>query len=141
MPRRVRQGLEASAHAAAYATLAELDPPRNYDPECVSCHVVGWHPSRFFPYQGGYESPEKTPHLENVGCEDCHGPGQGHVVAEKGKDEKLQKKMQLAVRITKEEAADPLSGKQNCFSCHDGDNSPQFDFKTYWPLIEHKEDK
>jgi hypothetical protein len=130
---------KGSAHADAYATLANLDPPRNYDPECISCHVVGWHPTKFFPYQGGYESHKKTPHLENVGCEDCHGPGQGHVDAENGHDEKLQKKMQLAVRITEKEAADPNSGKQNCYSCHDGDNSPAFDFKTYWPLVEHHE--
>ena len=129
-----------SAHAAAYATLANLDPPRNYDPECICCHVVGWNPSKAFPYQGGYESPEKTPKLENVGCDNCHGPGQGHVKAEKGRDQKLQEKMRLAVRITKEEASNPNAGKQNCYSCHDGDNSPEFNFKTYWPLIEHKEE-
>ena len=67
-----------SGHAHAYETLAKLDPPRNFDPECVSCHVVGWHPTKFFPYTSGYESPEKTPHLINVGCEDCHGPGEKH---------------------------------------------------------------
>jgi len=65
-----------SKHASAYDTLVELVPPRNFDPECVSCHVVGWHPTRFFPYQSGFESLEKTPHLTNTGCEDCHGPGE-----------------------------------------------------------------
>jgi len=25
--------------------------------------------------------------------------------------------------------------------CHDLDNSPQFDFDTYWPQVEHSEDK
>ena len=129
-----------SAHAEAYATLEKLDPPRNFDPECVSCHVVGWNPGKFFPYQGGYLSPKKTPHLTNVGCEDCHGPGQRHALAEKGKDVALQKAMQKTVRITKEEAADPRSGKQNCYTCHDGDNSPDFKFETYFPLIEHHED-
>ena len=73
---------QKTAHAAAYATLANLDPPRNFDPECISCHVVGWHPTKFFPYQSGYQSAEATPHLENVGCEDCHGPGELHVKAE-----------------------------------------------------------
>jgi hypothetical protein len=128
-----------SAHAEAYATLAKLDPPRHFDPECVSCHVVGWNPGKFFPYQSGYESHQKTPHLENVGCEDCHGPGERHVAAEKGSDAALQKRMQQAVRITKAEAADPRTGKQNCWSCHDLDNSPAFNFDTYWPLIVHKE--
>ena len=96
-------------------------------------------PTKFFPYQSGYESHAKTPHLENVGCEDCHGPGERHVAAEKGADQALQKKMQQAVRITKAEAADPRTGKQNCWSCHDLDNSPAFNFDTYWPLIVHKE--
>ncbi len=129
-----------SGHAEAYATLANLNPPRNYDPECISCHVVGWDPGRFFPYQSGYESAEKTPHLKNVGCEDCHGPGEFHVAAENGHNVALQKKLQKAMRITQAEASDPRSGRQNCFTCHDGDNSPDFEFKTYWPLIEHKEE-
>jgi hypothetical protein len=123
-----------SGHAHAYKTLEDLDPPRNFDPECVSCHVVGWHPTKFFPYAGGYEGPTKTPQLVNVGCEDCHGPGEKHCNAELGNDEKLQEKLRKAVRVTKAE-----SKKQLCISCHDGDNSPDFDFDAYWPLVEHKE--
>ncbi len=51
-------------------------------------------------------------------------------------DPVLQKKMQEAMVITKAEADDPHSSKE-CRSCHDGENSPAFDFKKYWPLIEH----
>ena len=29
----------------------------------------------------------------------------------------------------------------NCLECHDLDNSPQFDFDTYWPQVEHSEEK
>jgi len=123
-----------SGHAHAYETLAKLDPPRNFDPECASCHVVGWHPSKFFPYEGGFESVEKTPHLRNTGCEDCHGPGEKHVLAEMGNDEALQKKYRQASVITKEQ-----SKKEQCSTCHDIDNSPDFDFDKYWPLIEHYE--
>ena len=25
----------------------------------------------------------------------------------------------------------------NCLECHDLDNSPNFDFDTYWPQVEH----
>ncbi len=31
------------------------------------------------------------------------------------------------------------SKKQQCFTCHDIDNSPEFNFKLYWPFIEHYE--
>ncbi len=64
-----------SKHAHATETLANLDPPRQFDAECVSCHVVGWSPQDYFPYTTGYESLDKTPHLVGNGCENCHGPG------------------------------------------------------------------
>ena len=123
-----------SFHSKAYDTLVKLDPPRNFDPECVSCHVVGWNPTRFFPYEGGFESQEKTPKLTDVGCDSCHGPGEKHIAAESGSNEALMEKYRKAVRLTKADAE-----KFFCVSCHDGDNSPQFQFKTYWPLVEHYE--
>jgi len=123
-----------SGHAHAYKTIAKLDPPRNFDPECVSCHVVGWNPNKFFPYESGYQSQEKTPHLINVGCEDCHGPGEKHEAAENSGSEALRKKLRQAMVITKADAK-----KQQCLSCHDLDNSPEFNFDLYWPFIEHHE--
>jgi hypothetical protein len=54
-------------HAQAYATLEKVGS--QYDPECVVCHVVG------MDYETGFVSSEKTPHLKDVGCENCHGPG------------------------------------------------------------------
>jgi hypothetical protein len=40
---------------------------------------------------------------------------------------------------------DTPEGKQkainNCLECHDLDNSPEFDFDTYWPQVEHSEDE
>ena len=125
-----------SRHAHAYETLATLDPPRNHDPECLSCHVVGWHPTSYFPYVGGYESKEKTPKLINTGCENCHGPGEKHCAAELGNNEKIQEKYRKACVVTKEE-----SMKRQCATCHDLDNSPDFDFETYYPDIEHKEEE
>ena len=125
-----------SGHAQAYATLAGLDPPRQYDPECISCHVVGWNPQNYYPYEGGYTSIEETPHLIDVGCESCHGPGGAHVAAESGSDEALQLRLQEAMIVTKEE-----SRQRQCFTCHDGDNSPDFKehFDEYWALVEHYE--
>lgn len=61
------------AHAGAFATLEEVSSA--YDPECVVCHVVGME------YESGFVTGEKTPHLKDVGCENCHGPGSKHVLA------------------------------------------------------------
>jgi len=61
----------STAHANAYATLERVGS--QYDPECVICHVVGME------YESGFISEEKTGHLKNVGCENCHGPGSEHI--------------------------------------------------------------
>ncbi len=60
----------SKAHAHAYATLEKVGS--QYDPECVVCHVVG------MDYDSGFISEEKTSHLKDVGCENCHGPGSEH---------------------------------------------------------------
>lgn len=125
-----------TSHARAYATLAQLDPPRVHDPECISCHVVGWHPTEYFPYASGFDSLKTTPELIDVGCETCHGPGGAHVKAEQGSDRALQERLYQAMRVTKEQADQAV-----CRSCHDLDNSPAFQFETYWPDVEHYEDK
>jgi hypothetical protein len=130
-----------SPHSRAFATLKNLKTPRNFDPECVSCHVVGWNPTKFFPYQSGYLSEKETPKLINVGCDDCHGPGELHVRAENHGTPAEKETYRKAVRITEKEAADPNSRKQNCWSCHDLDNSPEFKFDLYFPFVKHVEQK
>ena len=117
----------------------ETDPPRNNDPECISCHVIGWHPTNYFPYKSGFLSEKETPQMVDVGCESCHGPGGAHVAAESGGDAALQKKLQQAMVVTKEESQ--TSHGKWCQNCHDLDNSPDFNFETYWPDVEHYEDK
>jgi len=62
------------AHAHAYATLERVGS--QLDPECVSCHVVGME------YESGFVSEQKTGHMKNVGCENCHGPGSEHIRTE-----------------------------------------------------------
>ncbi len=119
-------------HAQAMKTLETATPPRNFDPECVCCHVVGWEPQKSFPWSGGYESIEKTPQLAGVGCESCHGPGESHIRAEAGTDATLQKQLRETLHLTPMEAE-----QRNCIGCHDGDNSPDFDFKLYHPVIDH----
>lgn len=122
-----------SRHAHAWKSLTDTaNPPRDYDPECISCHVVGWDGLQHFPYINGYSSAKKTPELLNVGCESCHGPGERHMAAELDSDESRQERIRSAMRLGD-------NAKKVCYLCHDGDNSPAFNFEEYYPLIEHME--
>ena len=120
-----------SRHASAWKSLTDVaNPPRDFDPECVGCHVVGWDGLQRFPYVGGFVTAESTPHLLNVGCENCHGPGEKHIAAELGDDEAAMEAIRAGMRLGS-------SVKTTCYSCHDADNSPEFDFDRYYPLIDH----
>lgn len=131
---KATQVWENTPHSHALDTLVKLEPARHYDPECLSCHVVGWRPQAFDAFTSGYLSLEKTAHLQHVGCENCHGPGSAHVAAENGDvklDDAGMKKLRQQM-VLKLEAAE-----RTCLECHDLDNSPKFDFKEYWKTIEH----
>ena len=132
---------EKTPHAHAteslvHPTTGRGDIPRHFDPECLSCHVTGWEPQKFFPFTSGYLSLEKTPKLQHNGCENCHGPGSAHVAAEEGAGgpaENLVAKLRGEMRL-------PLMGdaaKHKCLTCHDLDNDPHFQFDEYWPKVEH----
>lgn len=99
----------ASSHARALKTL--LDEKHDRDPECVGCHVVG------LDRASGFVSHAKTPHLENVGCESCHGPAAKHVQNSAMKP--------------------PRAGESSCQACHVPQHSPNFDFSKYWAKIKH----
>ncbi len=110
---------------------------RHYDPECLSCHVTGWNPQRYYPYQSGYLGLEESPQMHGSGCENCHGPGAAHVAAESGDieaDDELLEKLRRAMWV-------PLE-RERCTKCHDLDNSPDFHDEgafeeDYWPQIAH----
>jgi len=125
-----------TGHARATQTLVELDPPRQFDPECLACHVTGWHAQACFPYETGYLGEQLTPKLAGVGCENCHGPGGAHAAAEIGADKARQEEQQAALRLTQADAK-----RLVCVRCHDVTNSPDFDFDAYWPDIAHGEEK
>jgi hypothetical protein len=133
---------EKTGHGHALDTLIHpgerSEVPRHFDPECISCHVVGWNPQKFFPYVSGYLGVDETPLLHNVGCESCHGPGSAHVAAENGDGnptKELIDQYRVEVRLRLEDA------EKKCQECHDYDNSPDFHaegaFQTYWKKIEH----
>ncbi|HZZ27305.1 MAG TPA: multiheme c-type cytochrome [Pirellulales bacterium] len=131
-------------HAKALETLVKLDPPRQYDPECLSCHVTGWEPQKFFPWDGGYLSADKTPQLAGNGCENCHGPGSNHVAAEQGALKASAADLdryRAEMRLSLKTDADRRKVIDICLKCHDIDNSVEFKggdaFDKYWPKVEH----
>jgi len=135
-------------HSHATETLMNLKPQRQFDSECLSCHVTGWelNPGTYVPYLSGYYDDPPTPHLFGNGCENCHGPGSEHVKAESGDIDVTQEKM-TALR---EQMKLPLADAEaTCVKCHDPDNSPNFShepkhpgdlagFAEYWKHVEHK---
>jgi hypothetical protein len=124
----------ASNHAHATETLVGLDPPRHFDPECVSCHVTGWNAQENFPYAMGFDSLASTPLLKQNGCENCHGPGAAHVAAERGNDQARRRSTREALKLSWPDAKDTT-----CVKCHDHDNSPEFERNAdkYWDQIAH----
>lgn len=99
-----------SAHAHALATLEKEGHDR--DPDCVACHVVGLNTTT------GFKDRKVTPNLTDVGCESCHGPGETH-------------------RLNPAKNKMGLVGEKSCMPCHTTENSPNFDFETYWAKIKH----
>jgi hypothetical protein len=140
---------ENTPHFHATETIvSHVDPPRHFDPECISCHATGWQPQKYFPYESGFLGLKETPDLTGNGCENCHGPAADHVAAETGEleasEEKLEQlRAQLRLKIVDNEGNMPGQvfdkGKvvQMCIQCHDLDNSPDFDFQKYWPQVKH----
>jgi hypothetical protein len=113
-----------------------LNPPRQFDPECISCHATGWNAQEYFPYESGFASIDTTPLLSGNGCENCHGPAAAHVEAEQARGATrnlaLRDQLRQRLRLTK------ATIESTCEKCHDHDNSPQFDFERYWPKVEHR---
>ena len=59
-------------HALAWETL--VNGNKQYDLTCVGCHVVGYQEP------GGFCRVKDVAGFEDVGCENCHGPGSLHAV-------------------------------------------------------------
>ena len=138
-----KEGHEGNGGPHARATADLTDPgertwvKRQFDPECVSCHVTGWNPQNYYPYQTGFVNLKNDELLHGNGCENCHGPGSGHIEAEDGVDKNLQLELRKQVRVTIKEAKE-----RTCYECHDLDNSPDYaeaedGWEEYWPTIAH----
>ncbi|MCA9033871.1 MAG: hypothetical protein KDA91_02015 [Planctomycetaceae bacterium] len=136
---------EKTAHADAFKS---LDPHyqregferlngiiRTHDPECLACHVTGWEPKEYLRFRSGFinEDMAETDEdkllqslLAGNQCENCHGPGSQHI-------EQIEADNIEAARSLMKV---PLS-ESGCVKCHDGENSPDFNFEEYWEAIKH----
>jgi hypothetical protein len=104
-----------SRHAEAMQTL--LDRKADADPNCISCHTVG------FGSPSGYRREFTGSKLADVGCESCHGPGSLHV-------EQRQNHLPVTFNFR------PL-GAGDCQKCHFGEFSRPFEWDRFWPHIQH----
>jgi hypothetical protein len=103
-----------SAHAHAFASLENTGA--HVDPYCQQCHTTGFGlPEGFVSFK------DSSKDLQNVGCESCHGPSLGHALDPQN----------VSPSVFREQAA------MHCISCHDHENSPHFNYETYWPKIAH----
>jgi hypothetical protein len=122
-----------TGHAHAYQTLVKATRPksRQYDPECVICHTVG------FGYETGFKDAENSKKLLNVGCESCHGPGSAH--ANDPDDEKLRALMN-PWKAKPNESKEARTGRMNqidwfCQKCHDRENDYHWTFEKWQQII------
>jgi len=108
-----------SGHSHAFKTLEK--PGKTFDPECLICHTTG------FRQEGGFLAGSITPKLKDVQCEGCHEAGLEHI--------KLvgQNKLSLMERTKYYRKAT----KDGCLKCHTRENSPKYNFETYWKKIKH----
>jgi hypothetical protein len=98
-----------SGHAGAYASLVEEGMGGNTN--CIGCHSVGYITG---VANGGYDE-QKVERLQNVQCENCHGPGSAHAASPAG-----------GLPIDTSAAL--------CGSCHEGEHHPTY---TEWQDSPH----
>jgi hypothetical protein len=138
-----------SPHSHAYQTLVDVKRPygpanRQYDPECIVCHTVG------FGYHSGFTSAKATPHLLDVGCESCHGPcsehkkdplnAQWHSLINPWRPGGTGERVARAEEDAKAKARRVTMMDSFCQKCHDIDNDVTWThngFEKKWPMIEH----
>lgn len=99
-PEQVEQW-QTTDHAKAYETLVEKS--KQYDPNCLACHTTR------FEQPEGFSMKLQQPELVNVGCENCHGFAEDHLMSET------------------ELIPTPSPDMQLCLECHTSDRCPGFE--------------
>lgn len=89
-------------HASAYGAISNV-PPAGRE-TCLPCHTVGAGRAT------GFADTSTTPHLTDVGCENCHGPGAAHKYGD-------HDVIHPVVTV----------GAEVCGGCHTGPQSPTYE--------------
>lgn len=136
-----------SKHAHAFDSLKKGRPgeearwiSRIYDAECLACHVTGWNPPDVLRYKSGYVDEGSTPQLMGQQCENCHGPSGRHCEEEekwKKNPKELNDELVKWRKFHQLNAKNTDATERMCRQCHDGDNSPEFNFEKYWEKVRH----
>ncbi|HEX5735671.1 MAG TPA: multiheme c-type cytochrome [Blastocatellia bacterium] len=98
----------ASDHSRA--TSALVSRPADFDASCLACHASG--------HKSGASTASQWAAMQNVHCEQCHGPGKDHIA----NPAKAYSKIDL---------------RSACMDCHTPETSSKFDLKAYWEKIAH----
>jgi 2',3'-cyclic-nucleotide 2'-phosphodiesterase (5'-nucleotidase family) len=98
-----------TAHASAYESLVR--EKKDGERACRACHTTGAGQA------GGFQTVAATPGLAGVGCESCHGAGRAHA------DRPRKGYGRVTVGL--------------CVACHDSANSPDFNYYSYLPRVNH----
>ena len=104
-----RKVWDKTAHASAYKTLA--DQYKQFNLDCVSCHVTGYD-------RPGGSTVVQVGELTNVQCEVCHGPSSLHA--------KSPDKVKPPV---------PKPSPDSCAACHHPPHVHEFDAKAKMSAI------
>ncbi len=113
-------------HYNTFTTRLETDEDKS-NPECLKCHATGLGEK----IKKGKSKQGSKDFIENVGCEACHGPGEGYIKVKKnykkkGKDafKKLLKDDPMTARKAQYDAGLIVAGintktiKEQCLNCH-----------------------
>jgi hypothetical protein len=99
---------DGTAHAHAYKTLS--DQFKEFNLDCVSCHVTGYE-------KPGGSTVTHVDLLKNVQCEVCHGPGSKH-----------ERSPKVAMPVPRPQA-------DTCTACHHPPHVHEFDGASKMNLI------
>ncbi len=118
-------------HNFAFVTLSQKN--QHYNPDCLPCHVTGYHEP------DGFVDLGQTPHLASVQCEECHGPGKAHVqvlteLLKPGRDGQHR----TLAPTDAYPRLDMGTSATICLRCHDKEHDPNFEYERDLQLVSHK---